>query len=91
MMLGLFNLIYSKLNTYTDGDLRRMMQKNTRFEKLKAIDIMTKSPKTVERNTMAVEALALMKTHNITQLVVTDGEKFLGFVHLHDLLKEGII
>ncbi|MBK7889163.1 MAG: KpsF/GutQ family sugar-phosphate isomerase [Bacteroidetes bacterium] len=79
------------LGIITDGDLRRMMQKNTRFEKLKAINIMTKSPKTVERNTMAVEALALMKTHNITQLVVTDGEKFLGFVHLHDLLKEGII
>lgn len=79
------------LGIITDGDLRRMMQQNTPFDKLKASDIMTKTPKTVERNTMAVEALALMKKHNITQLVVTDGEKFLGFVHLHDLLKEGII
>ncbi len=75
----------------TDGDLRRMMQKSGDFKKLKAIDIMTKSPKTVERETMAVEAFAMMKKFNITQLVVTEGKKFLGFVHLHDLLKEGII
>lgn len=79
------------LGIITDGDLRRMMQKKKGFESLKAIDIMTKSPKTVQRDTMAVEALAQMKKHNITQLVVTDGKKFLGFVHLHDLLKEGIL
>ncbi len=78
------------LGIITDGDLRRMMQKNIRYEKMKARDIMTKSPKTVGSDTMAVEALALMKKFNITQLVVTDKKKFLGFVHLHDLLKEGI-
>ena len=79
------------LGIITDGDLRRMMQSHKRFDVLKAKDIMTKSPKTVDREMMAVEALGIMKASNITQLVVTDGTKFLGFVHLHDLLKEGII
>jgi arabinose-5-phosphate isomerase len=75
----------------TDGDLRRMMQKKFDFDTLKAGDIMTKNPKTVIREMMAVEALTLMKSNNITQLVVSDGMNFIGFVHLHDLLKEGII
>lgn len=75
----------------TDGDLRRMMQKKFDFDSLKAKDIMTSRPKTVDREMMAVEALALMKSNNITQLVVSDGNSFVGFVHLHDLLKEGII
>jgi arabinose-5-phosphate isomerase len=75
----------------TDGDLRRMMQKKFDFDTIKARDIMTKSPKTVLKDTMAVEALAMMKANNITQLVVSDGNSFVGFVHLHDLLKEGII
>jgi arabinose-5-phosphate isomerase len=75
----------------TDGDLRRMMQTHKNYEQLKAKDIMTSNPKTLEKNTMAVEALHVMKSFNITQLAVTDKTKFLGFVHLHDLLKEGII
>ncbi|MBK9636304.1 MAG: KpsF/GutQ family sugar-phosphate isomerase [Bacteroidetes bacterium] len=75
----------------TDGDLRRMMQKKFDFDSIKARDIMTKNPKTVLRDMMAVEALALMKSNNITQLVVSEGTNFIGFVHLHDLLKEGII
>lgn len=75
----------------TDGDLRRMMQSHKRFEALKAKDIMTISPKQADKEMMAVAALQLMKTHNITQLVVTDKAKFIGFIHLHDLLREGII
>lgn len=75
----------------TDGDLRRMMQKHKSYEKLKASDIMTASPRSVDKDTMALQALELMKKHNITQLVVMDKQKFLGFVHLHDLLREGII
>lgn len=75
----------------TDGDLRRMMQKKFDFDTLKARDIMTVHPKTVQREVMAVEALAMMKSSNITQLVVSEGPTFIGFVHLHDLLKEGII
>ncbi|MEP7262945.1 MAG: KpsF/GutQ family sugar-phosphate isomerase [Bacteroidota bacterium] len=78
------------LGIITDGDLRRMMQKHKTYDKLSAKDIMTKKPKAVQKETMAVEALQLMKTNNITQLVVMDQTKFLGFVHLHDLIKEGI-
>lgn len=75
----------------TDGDLRRTMQKGLATDKLRAKDIMSKRPKTIGRDTMAVEALAVMKAHNITQLVVTDGPRYIGFIHLHDLLKEGIL
>ena len=75
----------------TDGDLRRMMQKNKSYEKLKASMIMTAAPRTIDKETLALEALQLMKLHNITQLVVMNKKKFLGFVHLHDLLREGII
>ncbi len=75
----------------TDGDLRRMMQENLHFDQLIAKDIMKLNPKTVEKDTMAVEALQLMKEYNISQLIVVDKKKFLGFVHLHDLLREGIL
>jgi arabinose-5-phosphate isomerase len=75
----------------TDGDLRRTMQQKTNFDLLKAKDIMNKKPKNIESDTMAVEALDMMKLFNITQLVVTEKKKFVGFIHLHDLLREGII
>jgi len=75
----------------TDGDLRRMMSKGTGFENKVASDIMTSKPKAVPSDMMAVDALQLMKDAHITQLVVVDEGKYLGFVHLHDLLKEGII
>jgi len=79
------------LGVITDGDLRRMLQKNSDISKLKAADIMTTSPKRIEKDEYAVKALHLMQNNNITQLVVMDGEKLIGFVHLHDLLKEGIV
>lgn len=75
----------------TDGDLRRMMQKNTDMQSVKAIEIMTPFPKTIPPDMMAVDALKVMKDNNITQLVVANGEEYLGMVHLHDLLKEGIL
>lgn len=75
----------------TDGDLRRMMSNGAGFESKVASDIMTSNPKTVASDMMAVDALQLMKDAHITQLVVVDEGKYLGFVHLHDLLKEGII
>jgi len=75
----------------TDGDLRRMMQQKGKFETLTAKDIMNKKPKQIESETMAVEALDVMKSFNITQLVVTEKKRFVGFIHLHDLLKEGLI
>ena len=75
----------------TDGDLRRMLEKHDDFKKLKASDIMTIQPKTIQKNRLAVEALGIMKDNNITQLPVLDGEKYVGVVHLHDILKEGIL
>lgn len=75
----------------TDGDLRRMMEKYDSFEHLKAVDVMTINPKTIDFNEMAVNALSEMKTNNITQLLVLEGNLYSGVVHLHDLLKEGII
>lgn len=75
----------------TDGDLRRMIQKFGLSGKIIASDIMNKSPKTIEKSAMASDALELMKKHNITQLVVIEKNKFLGFIHLHDILKEGIL
>ncbi len=79
------------LGIITDGDLRRMLEKNTDINEAKAIDIMTKNPKTISRNELAVKAFEQMEKNSITQLVVTDGNRYLGMIHLHDLLKEGIV
>jgi arabinose-5-phosphate isomerase len=75
----------------TDGDLRRMMEKYPSFENLKAIDIMNTKPKTIDHQELAVNALQMMKNYNITQLIVTKDSFYNGVVHLHDILKEGII
>lgn len=79
------------LGIITDGDLRRMLQKEINIASVKAEEIMTRSPKSIERDEFAVKALHLMQQNNITQLVVKEGEKVVGFIHLHDLLKEGIV
>lgn len=79
------------LGIITDGDLRRMLQKNGNIAELKASDIMTTTPQVIQKDEYAVKALHLMQEKSITQLAVTDGEKLVGFVHLHDLLKEGIV
>ena len=75
----------------TDGDLRRMLEKHTDFGTLTASDIMTRNPKTIQKERLAVDALAIMKENNITQLPVLDGDRYVGVVHLHDILKEGIL
>jgi arabinose-5-phosphate isomerase len=75
----------------TDGDLRRMLEKNTDFGNLTAKDIMNLSPKTVGPDTLVVNALSIMRKNNITQLLVTEQDSYLGVLHLHDILKEGII
>jgi arabinose-5-phosphate isomerase len=79
------------LGIITDGDLRRMLQKDINLEKLKASDIMSINPRKVEKDELAVKALHIMQENSITQLAVVDGQKIAGFVHLHDLLKEGIV
>lgn len=75
----------------TDGDIRRMLENTTDISNLKAIDIMSKNPISVSSDTMAVKALDIMQKNNITQILVTDNERYSGVVHFHDLLKEGII
>lgn len=79
------------LGIVTDGDIRRMLEKYDDTSKLTAMDILTKSPKTIDVQDMAVEALELIRKHNISQVVVTDNGKYAGFVHLHDLVREGLI
>jgi arabinose-5-phosphate isomerase len=75
----------------TDGDLRRMMETGGDYSGKTASEIMTKDPKSVTPDMMAVDAFNIMKSNNITQLVVIEGDSYLGFIHLHDLLNEGII
>jgi arabinose-5-phosphate isomerase len=79
------------LGIITDGDLRRMLEKEGMRAGLTAADIMTARPKTVEAEALAVEALDLMRVHDITRLVVTNGREYLGFIDLNNLIREGII
>jgi arabinose-5-phosphate isomerase len=79
------------LGIITDGDLRRMLQGNTDVTNLKATDILSAHPLTVPPDALVSDALDLMRSRNITQLLVVDNKKYLGVVHLHDILKEGII
>ncbi|MFQ3214550.1 MAG: arabinose-5-phosphate isomerase [Marivirga sp.] len=74
----------------TDGDLRRLMEKGDDFVQAKAYEFMTKSPVVLQADEYAVMALQIMQSKNITHIVVVENEKPIGFVHLHDLLKEGI-
>lgn len=75
----------------TDGDLRRMLQHNEDFKNLMAKDIMSASPKTISPDALAIEAFNRMEDNNITQLLVAEKGNYLGVVHLHDILKEGIV
>ncbi|MDX5436918.1 MAG: KpsF/GutQ family sugar-phosphate isomerase [Pontibacter sp.] len=75
----------------TDGDLRRMLNKYDSIEGITAAAIMTPAPLTIEPEEYAAEAMAMMQAKSITQLIVTKSGKFEGFVHLHDLLKEGLV
>jgi arabinose-5-phosphate isomerase len=75
----------------TDGDLRRMLAETLDFNSLKASDIMSASPKTLTSEAMAVEAKELLEENNISQVLIEDNNQFSGVVHIHDLVKEGII
>ncbi len=79
------------LGIITDGDLRRMLEKDTDFGHLKAQNIMTLNPKTTTPDVLAINAFHLMEKHHITQLAVVDQNKYIGMVHLHDILREGIV
>ncbi|MCH7404718.1 KpsF/GutQ family sugar-phosphate isomerase [Belliella aquatica] len=79
------------LGIITDGDLRRMLLSGADIHQVKAIEIMTKNPKTISQDEFAIRALNRMKEFNITQLVAMDGDNIAGFIHIHDLMKEGIV
>jgi len=74
----------------TDGDLRRMLENNSDISSLKASDIMCSTPKKINSDKLASYALTILEQNNISQLVVVDDEKYIGIIHIHDILKEGI-
>jgi len=81
----------SLIGIITDGDIRRMLEKNDSVNELTAQDIMSNSPKTIYSTALAAEALDIMRNDNISQLIVLEDGLYAGIVHLHDLVREGII
>lgn len=79
------------LGIITDGDLRRMLEKSPRLDKLQARDIMTTTPKTIAHDALAVKAMEILRRHSITQIIVLKDKRYVGMVHLHDLVKEGLV
>ncbi|SFZ92900.1 arabinose-5-phosphate isomerase [Flaviramulus basaltis] len=92
-MLGVTAVVENDkiIGIITDGDLRRMLTKVDDFSKLTAKDIMGANPKSINADAMAVDALDVMEKNDISQLLVEEDGKYAGVVHLHDLIKEGII
>jgi len=74
----------------TDGDLRRMLEEGIEIEKVLAKDIMNNNPKSIVSSALAIEALKIMEQNNINQLLVMENEDYIGIIHLHDILREGI-
>ncbi len=91
--LGVTAVIENKkvIGIITDGDIRRMLNNNDTFVHLTAKDIMTKNPKTIQLSSMVSDALNVLEDFSITQLIVTDQDEYKGVLHLHDILKEGIV
>lgn len=75
----------------TDGDLRRMLEKTVQIETVTAADIMSSTPQVIDHQTLAVEAIDKMKQNEISQLVVTKEGNYYGILHIHELIKEGLI
>jgi arabinose-5-phosphate isomerase len=92
-MLGVTAVVENDkiIGIITDGDLRRMLSKTENFSNLTAKDIMGSNPKSIDNDAMAVDAMELMEANEISQLLVEDNGKYAGVIHLHDLIKEGII
>lgn len=85
------NAANNVLGIITDGDLRRMLESANNYSQLCAADIMSNNPKTITADALATEALDVLRYHNISQLVVLENELYAGIIHLHDLIREGII
>lgn len=79
------------LGIITDGDLRRMLENNVSIDVVKAGDIMTKNPKAIGPDELAIDALDMLRRNEISQLAVVQDKKYLGIIHLHDLIREGLI
>ena len=91
--LGVTAVVENKkvIGIITDGDIRRMLNENDTFTHLTAKDIMSKNPKTIQSTTMVADALNILEDFAITQLIVVDNGEYKGVLHLHDILKEGIV
>lgn len=79
------------LGIITDGDLRRMLQRGADFNNIHASDLLVRHAKSIAPDALAVDALALMRQHSISQLLVVENGQYLGMVHLHDLVREGLL
>lgn len=93
-MLGITAVVNAQgqlAGAITDGDLRRMLEKEVSPAQITAADIMSRQPKCIQEQELAVNALEKMRQYDITQLLVLDGETYKGIIHLHDLIREGII
>jgi len=92
-MLGVTAVIENDkiIGIITDGDIRRMLKDHQEIKGLKAKDIMSANPKTIEQDTLAVEALDVLEKNQISQLLAVENGKYAGVVHLHNLIREGIL
>ena len=92
-MLGVCAVIENDkiIGIITDGDIRRMLKNNTEFKNLTARDIMSKAPKTIDDDALAVDALDMLETNEISQLLAVENHKYAGVVHIHNLIREGIL
>jgi len=92
-MLGVAAVIENEkiIGIITDGDIRRMLKNHESFTHLTAADIMSHGPKTIEQHAMAVDALDMLEKYKITQLIAVENNKYAGVVHIHNLIREGIL
>lgn len=90
-LTAVLNINNQLVGVITDGDLRRMLEKGIAMEGTHAKTIMSANPKTIEADALAVDALDKMRKNNITSLLVVENDKYSGVIHLHDLIREGLI
>ena len=92
-MLGVAAVIENDkiIGIITDGDIRRMLKKNTEFKDLTARDIMSPAPKTIDQDALAVDALEMLEENKISQLLALENQTYSGVVHIHNLIREGIL
>ncbi|WP_339654775.1 KpsF/GutQ family sugar-phosphate isomerase [uncultured Salegentibacter sp.] len=92
-MLGVTAVIENNkiIGIITDGDIRRMLKNNTEFKNLTARDIMSPAPKTIDHDSLAVDALEMLEENKISQLLALDNQTYAGVVHIHNLIREGIL